>query len=123
MNSIDTAIEYLKNNSHKMIEKGNNYAVQSVKMAIEALELQLNNGWIPISEKWPNKNGRYLVTYREWTDGNYLPKYDDTYVRILRYNKAIFRLPVCCDMEAENDTHREVLAWCELPEPYEGVSE
>ena len=78
--------------------------------------------WIPISERWPDKSGHYLVTYHEWTDGNYLPKYDDTKVKILRYQDAIFKLPVCCDTQAEQDTHREVLAWQELPEPYKEVS-
>ncbi|HZK28046.1 MAG TPA: hypothetical protein VFD00_10990 [Thermoclostridium sp.] len=51
MNNIDTAIEYLKNNSHKMIEKGNNYAVQSVKMAIYALELQLSTQGDELSDR------------------------------------------------------------------------
>jgi len=83
-----------------------------------ALTQQLNNGWIPVSERLPKENGHYLVTYHEWTDGNYLPKYDDTKVKILRYQDAIFRLPVCCDKQAEQDTHREVLAWQPLPEPY-----
>mgnify|MGYP001313598605 FL=1 len=83
-----------------------------------ALIQQLNNGWIPVSERLPKENGHYLVTYHEWTDGNYLPKYDDTKVKILRYQDAIFRLPVCCDKQAEQDTHREVLAWQPLPEPY-----
>lgn len=90
--------------------------IESTKLAISALEQQLNGGWIPISERWPDKSGYYLTTYREWTDGNYLPKYDDTKVKILRYQDAIFRLPVCCDKQAEQDTHREVLAWRELPE-------
>ena len=34
-----------------------------------------------------------------------------------------FKLPVCCDTQAEQDTHREVLAWQPLPEPYKEVSE
>ena len=41
MKNIKFAIEYLKNNSHKMIENGNNYATQSVNLAIEALEKQI----------------------------------------------------------------------------------
>ncbi len=92
-------------------------------LAISALEQQLNGGWIPVSERWPDKTGYYLVTYHEWTDGNYLPKYDDTRVKILRYQEAVFRLPVCCDKEAEQDTHREIVAWQPLPEPYKEVSE
>jgi len=87
-------------------------------IAMQVLEQQLNGGWIPISERWPDKSGYYLVTYHEWTDGNYMPKYDDTKVKILRYQDAIFKLPVYCDTQAEQDTHREVLAWRPLPEPY-----
>lgn len=80
-----------------------------------------NPSWIPIKKEWPAKKGKYLVTYREWSNGDYLPKYDETYVRILRYEEAIFRLPRCIDKEAEKDTNREVIAWMELPEPYKEV--
>jgi hypothetical protein len=79
------------------------------------------NEWIPIKKEWPSKKGRYLVTYREWSNGDYLPKYDDTYVRILRYSEAIFRFPKCINPEAEADTNREVIAWMELPEIYKEV--
>lgn len=75
-------------------------------------------GWIPINKKWPDKSGHYLVTYREWSKGEYLPKFDNTEVRILRYHEAIFRLPKCIDKKAEKDMNREVLAWQPLPEPY-----
>ena len=92
------------------------HQIDALEMAISALEHQLTNGWIPVSERLPDKSGHYLVTYHEWTDGNYLPEYDKVYVRILRYHEAIFRLPVCVDEEAEKDMHREVLAWRELPE-------
>lgn len=73
--------------------------------------------WIPIKREWPAKRGRYLVTYREWSNGDYLPKYDDTYVRILRFDEAIFKFPKCLDKKAEADTNREVIAWMPLPEP------
>jgi hypothetical protein len=94
---------------------------RSLRLAISALEKQLNGVWISVSERRPIKSGRYLTIYHEWSDGNYLPKYDETYVKILRYREAIFRLPVCIDKKAEQDTHREVLAWMplpELPQPY-----
>lgn len=83
----------------------------------EELEQQQQK-WIPIRERWPMKSGYYLVTYREWSNGDYLPKFDDTRVKILKYQESIFRLPVCCDKKAEADTHREVIAWQPLPEPY-----
>ena len=89
-----------------------------MRIAVECMEQRLTGGWIPVTERWPDKSGRYLVTYHEWTDGNYLPKYDDICVKILRYQDAVFKLPVCCDKQAEQDTHREVLAWMPLPEPY-----
>jgi len=78
----------------------------------------MSNKWIPVRERLPEENERYLVTYHEWSGGDYLPKYDDIYVRILHYRKESFLYPVCCDKKAENDTYREVLAWQPLPEQY-----
>jgi len=75
--------------------------------------------WIPLKRKCPDRNGHYLVTYREWSKGEYLPKFDNTKVKILRFHEAIFRLPKCIDEKAEKDMFREVLAWMRLPEPYE----
>jgi len=40
MENIKFAIEYLKNNSNKMVEENNNYAVQTCNLAIKALEIQ-----------------------------------------------------------------------------------
>lgn len=40
MENIKFAIEYLKNNSNKMVEENNNYAVQTCNLAIRALEIQ-----------------------------------------------------------------------------------
>lgn len=40
MKNIRFAIDYLTKNIHKMVEDNNNYATQSVKLAIEALEKQ-----------------------------------------------------------------------------------
>jgi hypothetical protein len=91
-------------------------------LAISALEKQLNNGWIPCKDRLPEETGRYIVTYHEWSDGNYLPKYDDIYVKVWRYRKEEqytgFVYPTGCNIEAEQDTHREVIAWQPLPEPY-----
>ena len=41
MVNIKFAIEYLMKITHKMIEDNNNYAVQSVRLAIEVLQLQV----------------------------------------------------------------------------------
>ena len=80
------------------------------------------NGWIPCSERLPEDGGYYLVTYHEWSKGNFLPKYNDTYVRRMHYQKSErftgWNYPVCVDDRAENDTNREVIAWQPLPEVY-----
>ena len=41
MDNIKLAIDYLIKNSYKMVEDSNNYAVQSVKLAIESFENQI----------------------------------------------------------------------------------
>ena len=81
-----------------------------------------NNGWIACSERLPEESGYYLVTYHDWSDGNFLPKYDDTYVRRLHYQISEhfvgWNYPKNVDDRAENDCHKEVIAWKPLPEPY-----
>ena len=80
------------------------------------------NGWIPCSERLPEESGYYLVTYHDWSDGNFLPKYDDTYVRRLHYQISEhfvgWNYPKNVDDRAENDCHKEVIAWQPLPEPF-----
>lgn len=94
-------------------------------LAIEIVKqtaAEYNNGWIPCSERLPEEGGYYLVTYHEWSNGDYLPKFDDTYVRRLHYQKSErftgWNHPRCCDDKAENDTNREVIAWQRLPLPF-----
>ncbi len=91
---------------------------------IEALSKKLatNGGWIPCSERLPEESGYYLVTYHEWSNGEFLPKFDDTYVRRLHYQKSEqftgWNFPKCVDKRAENDMNKEVIAWQPLPEEY-----
>ena len=83
---------------------------------------EYNGGWIPCSERLPEESGYYLVTYHDWSDGNFLPKYDDTYVRRLHYQISEhfvgWNYPKNVDDRAENDCHKEVIAWQPLPEPF-----
>ena len=83
---------------------------------------EYNDGWIPCSERLPEESGYYLVTYHDWSDGNFLPKYDDTYVRRLHYQISEhfvgWNYPKNVDDRAENDCHKEVIAWQPLPEPF-----
>ena len=87
----------------------------------------INDGWIPSSESFPYESGYYLVTYHEWSNGDYLPKFDDTYVRRLHYQRSEhfvgWNYPHCIDERAEADTNREVLAWKKLPAPYQPKGE
>ena len=124
-----------------VVEVGGEYIMQNDKAQVDALELVCNifdcmqeaeqfgtdinvgsNGWTPASERLPENGGYYLVTYHEWSDGNFLPKYDDTYVRRLHYQISDhfvgWNYPRCVDDRAENDCHKEVIAWQPLPEPY-----
>lgn len=95
------------------------------KEAIEIVKqtaAEYNNGWIPCSERLPEEGGYYLVTYHGWSNGDYLPKFDDTYVRRLHYQKRErftgWNHPRYCDDKEENDTNREVIAWQRLPLPF-----
>ena len=100
-------------------------AIEIVKQEAEKFGTDINvgsNGWIPCSERLPEESGYYLVTYHDWSDGNFLPKYDDTYVRRLHYQISEhfvgWNYPKNVDDRAENDCHKEVIAWQPLPEPF-----
>lgn len=81
-------------------------------------------GWIYCGdgENIPEESGYYLVTYHEWSNGEFLPKFDDTYVKRLHYQKSEqfigWNFSKCVDKRAEDDMNREVLAWQPLPNPY-----
>ena len=100
-------------------------AIEIVKQKAEKFGTDINvvsKGWIPCSERLPEESGYYLVTYHDWSDGNFLPKYDDTYVRRLHYQISDhfvgWNYPKNVDDRAENDCHKEVIAWQPLPEPF-----
>lgn len=99
--------------------------IEIVKQEAEQFGTDTNvgsNGWIACSERLPEESGYYLVTYHDWSDGNFLPKYDDTYVRRLHYQISDhfvgWNYPKNVDDRAENDCHKEVIAWQPLPEVY-----
>ena len=97
--------------------------VEAVKAIANELAEEYNNGWINADVESPTENGKYIVYYRKWTDGNYLPKFDETEIRILRYRNNDWVFPTYGDTEAEKDIHREVLAWQPLPAPYQPKGE
>ena len=99
--------------------------VDTIKEMLEIVQEvaeEYKGGWIPCSEGLPEESGYYLVTYHDWSDGNFLPKYDDTYVRRLHYQISDhfvgWNYPKNVDDRAENDCHKEVIAWQPLPEPF-----
>ena len=101
-------------------------AIEIVKQEAEKFGTDTNvgsNGWITSSESFPYESGYYLVTYHEWSNGDYLPKFDDTYVRKLHYQRSEhfvgWNYPHCVDERAEADTNREVIEWRKLPAPYQ----
>lgn len=87
--------------------------------AIDALEAaDKAQRWIPCSERLPEDVGSYLVYYHEWSNGDFLPKYDDYRIRVMRFvNNGKWRMPVCTDKRCEADTNREVTHWQHLPQP------
>lgn len=76
--------------------------------------------WVQCSERMPDESGRYLVKYHKWSDGNYLPKFDDTYVTCMHYQATDrftgWNYPRYIDADAQSDVHQEVIEWQPLPE-------
>ena len=99
-----------------------NRAIYKSTEIVKEVAEEYNGGWIACSERLPEESGYYLVTYHDWSDGNFLPKYDDTYVRRLHYQISEhfvgWNYPKNVDDRAENDCHKEVIAWQPLPEPF-----
>ena len=85
--------------------------------AIDALEAaDKAQRWIPCGERLPDGVGSYLVYYHEWSNGDFLPKYDDYRIRVMRFmNNGKWCMPVCTDKRCEADTNREVTHWQPLP--------
>ena len=104
------------------INKATQLAFDDAKNIVQEVAEEYKGGWIACSEMLPEESGYYLVTYHDWSDGNFLPKYDDTYVRRLHYQISKhfvgWNYPKNVDDRAENDCHKEVIAWQPLPEPY-----
>jgi hypothetical protein len=129
MNDIKKLIQMLKEYQkpyigHDYIFYGIEFCNPQVQMCIEALEKQLNGGWIPVSERLPEEYGCYLVAWRP-TDltAEDIIKNTGTvphYYEIVEYD---------LDDEAlwiggiEQCDSYEILAWQSLPEPYKEVGQ
>ena len=98
-----------------LINPNNFYDIVEQQPTISKME---TTTWIPCSERMSEENGRYLVTYHHKSYGNYLPLFDDTYVRIMRFQNERWVFPINIDKEARSDEFKEVIAWQPLPKPY-----
>ena len=120
LESSSCEVYKLINPNKENIAEFNTYK-KCIEIVKEVAE-EYNGGWIACSERLPEESGYYLVTYHDWSDGNFLPKYDDTYVRRLHYQISDhfvgWNYPKNVDDRAENDCHKEVIAWQPLPEPF-----
>jgi hypothetical protein len=75
-----------------------------------ALTQQLNNGWIPVSERLPKEDGNYLVAMKH-------KEFNQTKVISMDFNgEFLFN-------DYFEKAWWEVTAWQPLPEPYKDVSE
>lgn len=86
------------------IEFAHNYALNSVTNAPT-----ISEGWIPCSEKMPDEDGEYLVTYNG--------KFVKNVIRVMWYrpekNCFLLYMPIRGGVVFE-----DVIAWMILPEPY-----
>ena len=74
--------------------------------------------WISVKDRLPDEDAAYMVFYHEWSNGEFLPKYDERYVKIIKFFRGFgWIFPVCVDEKCENDTNREVTHRMLLPEP------
>jgi hypothetical protein len=116
MNDIEKAIRAMKNLDDVISITESEH--KSVKLAISALEKQLNNGWIPCSERIPNKDeynkndGRFIVSDGNKTYQCLFDVYDGEFKK-LEYNRKGTYMEYLDNL---------VIAWQPLPEPYSEVN-
>lgn len=84
---------------------------------LEALsKMEKTTRWIPVTERLPKENGRYLVRYVRDIDLEDGVHSDE--VRIMRFADAQWRFPFICNPDVrELVTMEKVTHWMPLPEP------
>ena len=137
MNDTENALKYFKSRKAMMLAD----QVQTYEdAAIEVLEKQLNDGWIPTSERLPEKFGLYIVSiyYSEWIcdygaedeiykkpesivlTAEYCKSMNGNHKWILHESDGEITVngneKVCNDLDYWNTY---IKAWQPLPEPYE----
>ena len=106
---IKKAICVMENLKYLLIDVlGNKNNEKEFDVAIEMLEKQLANGWIPVSERLPEKvHDKYLVTMKHRTLNEYCIDCRNLY--------SDYQFEYASAFERHN---WEVIAWMPLPEPY-----
>ena len=102
MNDVEKAIEFYKAKSYEEGGIRDRYT----RLAIEALERQLNGGWTNAIEK-PSKSDDYLVYYHK--------KYDSCNFETNLHGICSF-IDIYGGWQTEEG--ETILAWQSLPEPY-----
>ena len=118
----DALIKVIQQNDYMLTAKHNSMApgmfTSGIRQAVDEAPTINTVKWISVSERLPDDVGSYLVYYHEWSNGDFLPKYDDYRIRVMRFmNNGKWCMPVCTDKRCEADTNREVTHWMPLPEP------
>ncbi len=99
MNDIEKAVEYFKNKSYEEGGIRDRYT----RLAVKALEKQLNGGWILCSERLPKEDEGVLISF---TNG----KVRWAFLYLDEWNTGWSFYP-----------KKYVNAWQPLPEPYKEV--
>ena len=112
MNDIEKAIDNLNfikhNDFNDNIKQYKRIGVNSIDLAISALEEKLNGGWIPCNKKLPSSDGRFEVTVKGSKGKRYVEM---------------------CNFYKNAEFHKwggkynsfNVIAWRSRPEPYKEV--
>ena len=102
---IDCELAYLQGTSKEHIE--------SVKLAIQAFEKQINRCWVPCKDRLPEEiNKYYLVTYRSVICGKFEQNVTISYLSTFSNGDKSW------EIEEEHGNNWTVTAWQPLPEPY-----
>lgn len=108
---IEENISILKSIIPEYKKRGRTFGVNALNTAISALEQQLNNRWIPVSERLPKVHERYLVNMKH-------KSLNETFIDC-RYFYSDYQFEYRDDFERRN---WEVIVWQPLPEPYKEES-
>lgn len=110
MREIEKAIKFIKKDVRHDVNEHEHYYID---LAIQALEKQLNGGWIPINEKSPKFDINYLVTTENgdvFTSKFY--GYGEECQGFKEFPEGVWEV---------DELGETVIAWQPLPEPYKEV--